>query len=738
MTLAPQAGSPMSPAPTPQAAPSSSTTLTSKLNPKNLVEAYQLERKKEEWARWVENEYQRCKVAREPFERQWYINLAFYQGKHYVAPIITAGTGFRLTAPKAPPWRVRIVINKIRMAMRTETAKLTSNKAIPIVVPATGEDEDASAARVAEAILKAEFNTAEFDKTFHSYIWWGALMGVSYLKSYWNANEVDEDAQKPPIPNPVFDLGIPGAPETIPAPVVKGKICVERVNPFHIYVPDLLTEEIDNQPYVIHVTTRSPLWVQRNFGFTPNADTKATNTIMDSAILIAKGGSQSQMLDSVLVKELWLRPNAHPDFPEGGVLTVINNKVVQCVKKWPWPFKEYPFYKYDGIPNGGFYGASVIEDLIPLNKEYNRTRSQMIEIKNTVGKPKFLYAQGSVDPRRITSEPGQGIPYVLGMPAPTPIQGVEVPQSMHMELDRLNSDFDDISGQHEISRGNTPSQVTSGTAISYLQEQDDTKLAYQFASIEHAIQKLGRHYLKYVSHYWDDERMVKVVGKDNDFEVKHWKGSDLRGNTDVRVQSGSALPFSKAAKQALVTEMMTNGWLAPEVGMEMMEMGGLDKAINEMLVDKRQAQRENLKMATLPVEEAAVLMEPPPNPMTGQIDTGPDGKPLDGAMTAEAGVPVPFQPQPIVQVNSWDNHEAHILWHNQFRKTQEFELLDDVLKQNFELHVQAHQMAMAMPQMGAAGIVANEQPPPMEGEEEVAEGEPENLGEGEGSQPPPQ
>lgn len=60
MTLAPQAGSPMSPAPTPQAAPSSSTTLTSKLNPKNLVEAYQLERKKEEWARWVENEYQRC------------------------------------------------------------------------------------------------------------------------------------------------------------------------------------------------------------------------------------------------------------------------------------------------------------------------------------------------------------------------------------------------------------------------------------------------------------------------------------------------------------------------------------------------------------------------------------------------------------------------------------------------------------------------------------------------------
>jgi hypothetical protein len=697
----------------------------------NLLQQYQEEKAKEKWAAWAETEFSRCKTAREPFDRQWYINLAFYQGKHYVAPVMVAGQGFRLTAPKAPPWRVRLVVNKVRMALRTETAKLCSNKPIPVVVPATGEDEDASAARVAEAILKAQFIDSDFDESYHSYVWWGSLTGTAYLKQYWNAGEVDDAAQKPPVPNPVAALGIPGVPDTIPAPVVPGKICIERINPFHVYVPDLLSEKLESQPYMFHVTTRSPLWVQRNFGFMPNPDSKASNTVMDSAILITKGGPK-EFLDSCLVKEMWIKPNAHPDFPEGGVLTIINNRVVQCVKKWPWPFKEFPFYKFDGIPNGGFYGASVLEDLIPLNKEYNRTRSQMVEIKNTVGKPKFLYAQGSLDPRRITSEPGQAIPYVLGMPAPTPIPGVEVPQSMHQELDRLNSDFDDISGQHEISRGNTPSQVTSGTAISFLQEQDDTKLAYQFASIERSIQRLGTHYLKLVAKYWDEERLVKVVGRDNDFEVKHWKGSDLKGNTDVRVQSGSALPFSKAAKIALVTEFMMNGWLLPEVGMELMEMGGLDKAINEMLVDKRQAQRENLKMATMDPEDVRVLMEPSPNPETGQVEIDPiTNKPLDGELTAETGMPVPFQPQPILQVNSWDNHEAHILYHNAFRKTQEFELLDDSLKQNFELHVQTHQMAMTSQQVGAAGVV-QDAPPKEVAEEEVIPGEGEPP-----SEPPP-
>jgi hypothetical protein len=141
-------------------------------------------------------------------------------------------------------------------------------------------------------------------------------------------------------------------------------------------------------------------------------------------------------------------------------------------------------------------------------------------------------------------------------------------------------------------------------------------------------------------------------------------------------------------------------------------------------------------MAQIDPQEAAVLMEPPPNPQTGQVDVDPvTGKPLDGALSAEAGVPVPFQPQPIIQVNSWDNHEAHIHFHNQFRKTQEFELLDDTVKQAFELHVQTHQMAMQNPQMGAAGVVANQQPPSPE--EEIAEGGA-PVGESGADQLPPQ
>ena len=50
-----------------------------------IMQQQRLEAKKQEWARWVSTEYQRCRTARTPFERQWYLNLAFTAGKHYVA-----------------------------------------------------------------------------------------------------------------------------------------------------------------------------------------------------------------------------------------------------------------------------------------------------------------------------------------------------------------------------------------------------------------------------------------------------------------------------------------------------------------------------------------------------------------------------------------------------------------------------------------------------------------------------
>lgn len=708
MTSNPPVGHPQSLGLMEPATPSLST-LSDSDNPEQAAQLLALalqkadeEKKKQAWASWANAEYTKCRNARSPFERQWYLNLAFCAGKQYVSPLEIASQGFRLTTPKAPPWRVRLVINKIRTAVRTECSKLTTSKPIPTVMPATNETEDYSAAAVGEQILKSKFANAEYEGIYRSWIWWGVVCGTSFIKQYWDPYAQDFEAKAAPK-WPTFPTG-EAVPEEIlkevdptwdynslePQPAV-GKIKIERVTPFHIYVPDLLSENLEDQPYLIHVMTKAPLWVESRYGFKPACDARAANTVLDAATIITKGTEDH--LDSVLVKEVWIKPHAHRDFPEGGVLTVINDRVVQHTPKWPYPFPEFPFYKYNGIPTGGFYSDSTIVDLIPIQKEYNRKRSSMIEIQNMMGKPKLVYPRGSINPRMISSEPGQSIPYTPGFEKPEVLPGTEVPVSFVNEVEQLQVEFDDISGQHEISRGGTPnSAISSGTAIAYLQEQDDAKLNYQVASIENAQELLGAHYLAFASNYWDNDRLIRVTGKDDAFEALHWKQGMLKGNTDVKIQTGSALPYSKAAKTALLTEFMQNGFIDPQSGMEMLEFGGMEKVIADALVDKRQAVRENLKMANIPEKMLQLLLEPAP---------GPNGEEPMEVQNPTTGQPVrlngdgtPFQPQPPIPVNSWDNHEAHIMWHNHFRKTQEFELLPDLNKQAFEMHVQLHQLAL--------------------------------------------
>ncbi|HET7713271.1 MAG TPA: hypothetical protein VFK94_02235, partial [Patescibacteria group bacterium] len=410
-------------------------------------------------------------------------------------------------------------------------------------------------------------------------------------------------------------------------------------------------------------------------------EVKSANLLDDSFLNLL--GVRQQKKDSVLCLEFWMKPGSHKRFPQGGLFVVVGGKVLLLSETYPYQHGQFPFYKIDYVQSGKFYAESTLTDLIPLQREYNRTHSQIIESKNLMAKPRLIAQRGSINPRAISSEPGQVILYTAGFERPAPLPMDNLPPFVMDMLNVLQSDMDDLSAQHEISRGGTPSQVTAATAISYLQEQDETKLSATISSVEEAFQKLGQHILKYVTQFWTTERMVRVVGKDGAFEAAHWQANDLRGNTDLRVESGSALPQSKAAKQAFVMDLFKLGAFPPEQLLELLDIGGLDKIYEDYLIDKRQVQRENLKLAA--IAKDPMLME--------QITPKPVLDPMTGfpAIDPATGQPV-LQPAPLlIQPNSYDNHQIHLALHNQFRKGQTFELLPDLVKAQFEQHVMLHE-----------------------------------------------
>jgi hypothetical protein len=680
---------------------------------------------------WSQDQFRAIRNARVITERQWYMNLAFYFGKQHVAMLkpqslgIGSGLSMRLHVPPAPYYRMRPVINRIRPTIRTELAQLTANRPNAQIVPASSEDRDMYAAMAGEQIWYNQYTDKKLKHLIRRAMWWTLICGTGFIKTYWDPMSGDM------VPR-INEMGIPDFDENMqPVMEPEGDIQYIVETPFHVLVPDLREEELESQPFLIHAQTKSPEQVMMKYpkaldGSDIRSGDSAAADILEDSFLNLIGTQALDKQKSILCMEVWVKPGEHPMFPEGAFYTIVGNKIVQGQMGWPYSHNKFPFAKFDHIPAGKFYSSSLVEDLIPLQKEYNRTRGQIIEAKNRMAKPQLLAPRGSVDASKITTEPGQVILYTPGVDPPQPLPLQNLPSYVIQELERILMDWSDISGQHEVTHGQVPPGVTAATAISYLQERDESKLSPTFDSLEEGVEKIAQMALSYVRDYWTTERTVKVTGPDGSFDAMAFKGSDLRNNVDIRVEGGSALPVSKAAKQAFIMDLMNMGFLEPQKGLEVMDMGGINKIYEQIQIDQRQAQRENLKMSK--VSEEMLEQYNQQNMQMIQDTTEIDEETGEPAFDEETGEAVGWtafggqEPPLIVPVNTWDNHKKHIEVHNNFRKSQTFENLPEHVKMLFEAHVMEHIMALGiesetMHPRKAVGLGPED--PEEEGEEEA-------------------
>lgn len=605
---------------------------------------------------WVKSKYTEMDGRRSKEKMQWQVNLAMYNGNHDVA--ISSGTSHveagTLVNPQASRKNDKRTVNRIRSAVRTEMARLVSQKPSATVVPASSEDEDLFAALAGEQIFQSLVSRRKLHAEYTKSAFWLSITGNGFIKTYWDEGLYDQDSK------------------------IWGDIRYGDVCPFNLFVPDLREQEIENQPYVLEMYTKTVDWV-KYFYKEEMEGIEVVATAIDQESLLSEAylktsDNTNRKNDSCMCYEMWVKPGGCSLLPEGGTVTIVNETIVSYSNNGlPYEHGQYPYSHIKHVPSGKFYATSVIEDLAPLQKEYNSVRTHIARTRTRMGNAQLLSAKGSVVSSKITNEIGLNIEYKPGMPPPTPLAMSQLPAYIVQEQDRILADMEDLSGQHQVSKGSAPTGVTAATAISFLQEKDDSYMAPTYSSIEAGFEKIGRISLALAAQFWDVARTVKTVGLDNAFDAEQFRGAQIANGMDLRIEAGSALPQSKAAKQAFVMDMINSGIIPPQEGLEMMEIGGAQQLMNVLKGDKRQAQRENIKMRKLLAEDILAHKD--------EWDANPQ---LDEA-TGE-----PLLAPPVITVNSYDNHEVHIETHNIFRRSQSFDYLPDEVKAEFEAHVNMH------------------------------------------------
>lgn len=636
------------------------------------------------------------KTARLRREGQWKLNLAFYRGQQY--SFWNSATRRIETVPVGdgdkPRFRVRLVSNQILPGSTFLLSQFTKTKPQMYATPGSGDDASLKAAQMAEAALEYWWNDFNLDDKLAEALLWSIIASQGYWEIAWDP-QAGKQMQFLLDPNgqPVVDESLkalyrqelqqahPQLADAMTKTVYMGDISVRTISPFDLYV-DPGVKTYSEARFVIKRSAMDPDEIKARFNVDVQPD--AQPSPLDSALILS--GSQTEVRRTLRnVYYGYFLPG--PTIPKGRMVVWIENPN-QILKDgpWPYPINKLPFIKFGGIRvPGDVYDSSVVEHAIPLQKEYNRTISQIVEYKNLMVKPQIFAPVGSLR-QRLTNEPGAVFEYspVAGL-KPEPMQTPNLPPYVFEHLANVKSRIDEIFNRNTLQEGKPPPNVEAGVAIDLLQEMAADTMAPTINLMEKALGDAGEYMIALAQKYYEEPRLLKIKGSGGSVQVKEFTRSDLVGNISVHVEAGSGLPRSRAGKQAYIMELVKMQVIPPDRAMKYLDVADAQGLRAQMQADEDQALREHDRLINNQVlnqnaVQAAMeqLQESggQVNPETGQPWQDQDD--LQEWLTSQSLQPFIFE-----------DYGTHLDVHGQFMKSVEYEMLPDDAKKRFIDHFTA-------------------------------------------------
>src|SRR5499427_1533733 len=662
---------------------------------------------------------------RRGYETVWWNNIALVAGDHYAQWNPTMSkfedrdwNWDNNSTDKKP----RLVINHALTVGRTELAKLTKSRPVMEVVANSDEQTDISATKVGVAALDYAEWRFGLPKMRRNALWWMIQTGLGSI--FVGYDPLDEKPGKvnytidPETGEPTFNTmriaelermfneGILDDLQKEGFPL--GDLELKVYSPFQL-LPDQYSTEFDQLQDLITMDVADIDVVKGIYGRAANKlqpDSQLTLGTMETRMMAragvpgATGASQTPVDNGLQINTWWLPPNVYRGnkFLSGGVMIrwAQGQTILDFTNQYPYQDNRIPHVFFQHVPTSTtIWPDCVMSHIRGPNLEIDKTISQLIENKDYMANPMWIIATQHKVRGEIKNVAGGIVRYrhVPNIPPPAPVPGLQMPAQVENLLAGLRDQIMDISGQSEVARGRVPTGVRSGVAVAYLQEEDDTKIAPTIENIEAATAILASLTLCRYQQFYTTERLVRYYKPDGTFDVVRFKGSDLKGNTDVIPQAGSAMPKSKSAQQQYTLELVSLGILQdPEQIQEMLELGKGEPDDNDK--SRRQADREN-----------QIMLHGLPSAMFNLSRT------VEEADLQKVPVAIP--------VKAWHNHPIHIQRHTSIMMEPEFDELQishPEIVRLFDEHLALHQQEMAKQQQAQMAA------------QQAAKGAPESVG----------
>ena len=445
----------------------------------------------------------------------------------------------------------------------------------------------------------------------------------------------------------------------------ENKTTIEQVLPIGDFLVEPAALDPETARWWIRKQALPPKQVQAMFDLPeePPADGTAAIDPYMQRLVADHVGSGTTNVPRTFVLTYYERP--HPLRPEGHFCVEKDNKVIQH-GDWPFPWKDRLniVCATETAVENRWHGATILDDVRPVQVALNATWANLLEHLRDAGTARMLIPQSASDlVNQLTDSAGEMIVYPDGTPPPMYMTPAQLTSWLREMPDKLSEMIDDLMGVHDVSRGMAPPNIESGLGLSILAEKDSSPIGRMIKETARCWSRVAQMVLQL--HQAETKKPRETTLLDGSTPLRFvWKGSDIGGQFGIHVPLEAVVPRSRAAMQAFADKAMQMGLISNVV--------------------------QYARVADLP-DQKDIIAAAAPDAAKARRENG-------AFVMKEVMLPAAF-----------DDHTIHIEMHNEFRKTQRYEQLDEEIREVVDLHIQAHE-TMAAEQAGRATMQANVNP----------------------------
>ena len=544
------------------------------------------------------------KSERQILEQQWTLNANFLAGNQYCE--INTYRGDIEQLEPVYDWLEREVFNQIAPLIETRIANLKKINYMMKVKPATNELNDYDKAETSTSILQYLQKSSDFESKKNTMIYWNELCGNCFWLSWWDKDKGEKIAVKT-----IVETDENGKERKKETALYQGDLDYGLITPYEIYPESIFKQGIEAQRSIILEQVKTVEDIYDLYGIKVEGNAVETFELTPMAsgggfgyenTVVTLGHRTVDNAQKVIT--YMERPSKH--CPNGKMIIIVGDD--NLVYYGNLPYKSIPIIQTVCVETAGqFFGKSIIERLIPLQRSYNGCINRIHEYIKRIAIGGYIAEEGSIDIEEYEQNgqaPGAMLVYKVGSQPPIPIPNGQLPSEVMQERYNLKNDMEYVAGVSQLMvNGATPSGVTSGTAIENLMEIDNTRLSLTGDHIRNSIRKLAILWLEIYKIYATTRRIINYVGTNNIAKAIVWNSEDIN-SYDVEYVTENELLMSEDMQKQRFMEFYNMGLFTDDDGripmrvklraMEYGKIGNYTDMLNINLLQMQYAQRENV------------------------------------------------------------------------------------------------------------------------------------------------